>query len=125
MIAVILLVLVKSSSKTVLPPNTLFAWTLRLGITSKRDTDKWHLDGCLAFMIFLVCKQHKHLYTMTEIGAMTVASSLSDPHSFAPLMDLVMLSKISCCFWNHCNATPNVESSGTDDSSHLRLLCSH
>ncbi|KAG0781764.1 hypothetical protein G6F16_013576 [Rhizopus arrhizus] len=60
---------------------------LRLGITSKRAIDKWHLSGCLVFMIngfyisfFVVRKQHKHLYTMTEIGAMTVASSLSELH---------------------------------------------
>ncbi|KAG1533259.1 hypothetical protein G6F51_012711 [Rhizopus arrhizus] len=60
---------------------------LRLGITSKRAIDKWHLSGCLVFMInvfyisfFVVRKQHKHLYMMTEIGAMTVASSLSELH---------------------------------------------
>ncbi|KAF1800364.1 hypothetical protein V8B55DRAFT_1147477 [Mucor lusitanicus] len=52
---------------------------LRLGIAAKRAIDKWHLSGFLAFMIngleitfFAVCKQHKHLYTMTKIGAMSV-----------------------------------------------------
>ncbi|KAG2228683.1 hypothetical protein INT48_005376 [Thamnidium elegans] len=98
---------------------------LRLGIASKRAIDKWHLSGCLAFMIngfyisfFVVRKQHKHLYTMTEIGAMTAASSLSELHSFASLKNLDMLSNIGHCFWNHCNATdtiPNVESTSIDD----------
>ncbi|ORZ06415.1 hypothetical protein BCR42DRAFT_456394 [Absidia repens] len=62
--------------------------------------------------------QHKHLYTMTEIGAMTVASSLSELHSFASLKNLDMLSSVGHCFWNHCNATdatPTVESTGIDD----------
>ncbi|KAF7720591.1 hypothetical protein EC973_007275 [Apophysomyces ossiformis] len=55
---------------------------------------------------------------MTEIGAMTVASSLSELHSFASLKNLDMLSNIGHCFWNHCNATdanPNVESTSIDD----------
>ncbi|ORE07518.1 hypothetical protein BCV72DRAFT_290231 [Rhizopus microsporus var. microsporus] len=97
---------------------------LRLGIASKRAIDKWHLNGCLAFMIdgfyisfFLVRKQHEHLYTMAEIAAMTVASSLGDLHTFASLKNLDTLSKVSRYFWNHCNVTehPNVESSDTDD----------
>lgn len=97
---------------------------LRLGIVSKRAIDKWQLNGCLAFMVngfnisfFLVRKQHKHLYTMTEIGAMTVASSLSELHSFASLKNLDLLSKIGHCFWTFCigtDATPHVESTGMD-----------
>ncbi|KAI8334943.1 hypothetical protein BC941DRAFT_356068 [Chlamydoabsidia padenii] len=98
---------------------------LRLGIASKRAIDKWHLGGCLAFMIngfyisfFVVRKQHKRLYTMTEIGGMTVASSLSELHSFTTLKNLDMLSNIGHCFWKHCNtadATPNIESTGIND----------
>ncbi|CAO3593235.1 unnamed protein product [Absidia cylindrospora] len=68
---------------------------------------------------FLVRKHHKHLYTMTEIGAITVASSLSDLHSIASLKHLDMLSKIGRCFWKHCNITEttDVESICTDDES--------
>ncbi|KAG2236944.1 hypothetical protein BDF21DRAFT_458835 [Thamnidium elegans] len=64
---------------------------------------------------FVVRKQHKRLYAMTEIDAMTVASSLSKFHSFASLKNLTMLSNIGHYFWNHCNAidaTPNVELTG-------------
>ncbi|CEP12909.1 hypothetical protein [Parasitella parasitica] len=77
---------------------------LRLGISSKRAIYKWHLSGCLSFMIngfyisfFVVRKQNKHLYTMTEIGAMAVASSPSELHSFASLKNLNMLSHIGHC----------------------------
>ncbi|KAI7857553.1 hypothetical protein BDC45DRAFT_554662 [Circinella umbellata] len=98
---------------------------LRLGIASKRAIDKCHLSGCLAFMLngfyisfFAVRKQHKLLYTKTEIGAMAVDSSLSELHSFASPKNLDMLSNIGRCFWNQCNvtdATPNVESTSIDD----------
>jgi hypothetical protein len=93
---------------------------LRLGIASNRKIDKWHLSGCLAFMIngfFLVRKQHENLYTMTEIAAMTVAPSLAGFLTFASLKNLDVLPKVSCCFWNHCNVSEplNFESSDTDD----------
>ncbi|KAI9468059.1 hypothetical protein BDB00DRAFT_777425, partial [Zychaea mexicana] len=102
------------------PKHSVCMDILRLGIASKRAIDKWHLSGCLAFMIngFYISFFHKHLYTMTEIGAMTVASSLSVLHSFASLKNLDMLSNIGHCLLNHCNATdatPNVESTSIDD----------
>ncbi|KAG0745542.1 hypothetical protein G6F62_012064 [Rhizopus arrhizus] len=104
---------------------------LRLGIASNRTIDKWHLSGCLAFMIngfyisfFLVRKQHKNLYTMTEIAAMTVSPSLAGFLTFASLKNLDVLSKASCCFWNHCNVSEplNFESSDTDDDFMVSIL---
>lgn len=82
---------------------------LRLGIASKRAIDKWHLDGCLAFMIngfyipfFVVRKQHKHLYRMTEIGAMVCIlppySPELNPNNFGPSWSIRSRGK-NCWMW--------------------------
>lgn len=81
----------------------------RLGITCKRAIERHDLPACLGFMIngysisfSIVSKRHDCLYTMTEIGSLDFASSLSDLHTFATRKNLDFLAAISNCFWSTC-----------------------